>query len=254
MAVSSGETVAHHQLQRAALRWAQERDFTVATWEVRVPHSPYRADVAACRPVRSQGVPGETALFECKQSRADFLRDHHDLEANLERLAELRERRARLEHRLGIHFPSLRRGDSLFPDYESVDLSGHRHAGYRSVCREVQRVERRIYGKTKFHRMVRWTCADALYLVVPEGLAAAEELPEAWGVLVAPSGGNLTDPHGPCPELELRRRPRWLEASPGCRLELLQRIAVRATSLTNSAADLSRDEIREHRDGALSTL
>lgn len=244
MASSAGESVAHFNLKRAALLWAQQNRFPVAAWEVRVPLSPYRADVAAYRPGEVSEEVGVTAIFECKQARSDFLKDHHELAGNLARLGELQQRRAVLERLLSLHHPSLRRGDSLFPEYESVDLAAVPHVGYRSVCREAAQVERRIFGKTKLHRMIKWKCANLFYLVLPVGLADPEELPGSWGVLVPPAGWDLQNPDGACAPLDLIRAPRWIDAAAVARLGLLQRIAGRATAMTNQSAGLNWEQIR----------
>lgn len=238
MAPSASESTAHFNLKRAALLWAQQNRFSVAAWEVRVPLSPYRADVAAYRPEAGPEQIGVSAIFECKQARSDFLKDHHELTGNLARLRDLQQRRAVLERLLAVHHPTLRCGDSLFPEFESVDLAAISHAGYRSVCRETALVERRIFGKSKLHRMAKWKCANLLYLVLPAGLAAPEELPGTWGVLVPPADWDLRDPSGPCAPLELLRAPQWLDAAAGARLAMLQRIAGRATAMTNQSAGL----------------
>jgi hypothetical protein len=72
-----GESRGHRALKRQALAWARERDLVLAACEVRVPRSPYRADVVAATRGVATGE-GAVALFECKQSRADFLRDESD--------------------------------------------------------------------------------------------------------------------------------------------------------------------------------
>ena len=71
--MTRGETQAHAELKRLALTWAQANGFVVCAGEVRVPKSGYRADVAAC----SRGASRRTAVFECKQARADLLKDAH---------------------------------------------------------------------------------------------------------------------------------------------------------------------------------
>src|SRR5450432_2129622 len=70
-------------------KWAREQGYSCCGFEVRLPNSGYRADVAAYRPAsevapfvfagktsrRRQAAIGSTAVFECKQSRADLVKD-----------------------------------------------------------------------------------------------------------------------------------------------------------------------------------
>src|SRR3954462_13621713 len=76
----TGETLLHKTLKQLALAWAQRQGFTIAGVEVSVPRlGCSRLDAAAARPVASlRGGPAQapvSAIFECKQSRPDFLRD-----------------------------------------------------------------------------------------------------------------------------------------------------------------------------------
>lgn len=237
--MAKGETQAHRDLKRAALLWAQQNGYTAAGIEIRTPASRFRADVAACKPPKA-GEPGLTAVFECKQSRSDFLKDHHALDENRERLAALSKRREKLERQLGVHHPSLRAGDALFQDYESVDLSSLNHDGYQRLMRELGQVQNRIFGKTKFDRMVRWRCANLFYLVAPDGLVDISELPEGWGMLAANEDGGF----------QLARKPRFVDAPPERRLELLHRIAVSGAWLRIAQQEIDGEAIfagrREH--------
>src|SRR5215217_7388283 len=100
----STETENHSRLKSLALAWAQENGFAICGLEVRVPRSGYRADVAAI----GRGREGRAAVFECKQSRADLLKDSHAEMATRTRLAELTQRRRTLEEMLAVHRPDLR--------------------------------------------------------------------------------------------------------------------------------------------------
>ncbi len=242
----SGETQAHRTLKHAALFWAQCQGYSIAGLETRVPNSRFRADVAAYRPERGRnpGI-GVTAVFECKQSRPDFLKDRHGLDENLAQLRTLNARRTKLEHQLGVHFPSLRQGDALFQDFESVNLENLEHQGYRQLMREISEVESRIYGKTKFDRMIRWKCANLFYLVAPRELLKPEELPSDWGILAPAEGHDLSDGDVPAPELELIRKPRFQDLPESSRLELLQRIAASATRHFNKEAGIDGETLFE---------
>lgn len=224
-----GESRAHRGLKRAALIWAQTHGYTACGYEVRVPKSNYRADVAAYRP-GERGEIGLTAIFECKQARPDFLSDARPVVETLARLEECRGRMIELERLLGVHHPNLRRGETLFPEFDSHDFEGLQHEGYQKLVSEVAVLESRLFGKTKFDKMVRWRCADVLYAVVGPGVMSEHEVPRSWGLLLA------QDPLDREGELELIRQPERLQASGGQRLALLERVARVATN------GLNRDE------------
>jgi len=171
--MSQGETENHRRLKALALGWAREQGFAIGAGEVRVPKSGYRADVAAYAPKRRgwtggtrEGLDVRTAVFECKQARADLLKDAHAEAATRARLAELIARRKSLEEMLAVHRPDLRRGEALWPEFDAWDFSGLEHATYRGVIEEIETVQRRVRGGTKFSKMFRYRCADFLYLVV----------------------------------------------------------------------------------------
>ena len=212
--MTRGETQAHRELKRLALTWAQANGFIVCAGEVRVPKSGYRADVAAC----SRGPARRTAVFECKQARADLLKDAHAELATRLKLSELTERRKTLETMFATHCPDLRRGDALWPEFDSWDFSRLEHHAYRAVLTELEVVQRRVIRGTKFSKMFRWRCADFLYLVVEEGIFAEAEIPAGWGLLMRDGT-----------ELKMVRAPVALEADEAQRLSLLESIALAAT-------------------------
>lgn len=178
--MSRGETPQHARLKSLALSWARANGYALAAREVRVPRSGFRADVAAC----VSEIGGATALFECKQARADLLKDAHDEQRARTTVAELAERRRVLESLLAVHFPELRCGEALWPEFDRWDFSGLEHQTYRAVRASLTRWQRRVREGTKFSRMGRYRCADRLYLVVEDEIATPAEIPAEWGVLV----------------------------------------------------------------------
>ncbi len=212
--MSTGETDSHRKLKVLALAWARANGFAIAACEVRVPKSGYRADVAAC----SRGAERRTAVFECKQARGDLLKDAHAEAATRQKLAELVERRKKLEELLAVHRPDLRRGEALWAEFDTWDFSGLEHATYRAVLAELATVQARLLKGTKFSKMFRYRCADFLYLVVEDNIFAEAEIPAGWGLLVRRGE-----------ELELARPPLALETADTQRLALLECIAVAAT-------------------------
>jgi hypothetical protein len=217
----AGESANHSRLKTLALTWAQANGFAICGVEVRVPRSGYRADVAAI----GRGSAPRTAIFECKQSRADLVKDAHAEAVTRTRLTELTQRRRTLEELFAVHRPDLRRGEALWPEYDSWDFSSLEHRTYRGVLDELETVQRRVLRGTKFSKMFRYRCADFLYLVVEDGIFAEAEIPAGWGVLV-----RCRD------ELQLARMPANLDAAAHQRAALLECIAVAGTRAVNRAA------------------
>lgn len=221
---TAGETASHLALKRLALAWAQANGFVICAPEVRVPKSGYRADVAAC----SRGPDARSVVLECKQSRADLLKDAHGETETRARLAALLERRSTLEALLAVHRPDLRRGEALWPEYDTWDFSQLEHDAYRTVLADLATAQRQIVRGLKFSKMFRYRCADFLYLVVEDGIFAEAEIPAGWGLLVRKDES-----------LMVARRPVDLAASPAQRTALLECIAVAATRAVNRAAGIS---------------
>lgn len=235
---AQGETDAHVGLKRLALAWAQANGFAIGACEVRVPKSGYRADVAACSSVFAglrrdkRGAERRTAVFECKQARADLLKDARREEEARRRVAELSARLAKLEELIGGHRPDLRKGESLFAEFDAWDFSGLEHATHRKVVAELATWQERLLHGTKFAKLWRWRAADYFYLVSEEGIFAEAEVPAGWGLLVRRGEA-----------LELVRRPVWTEPAAEARVVLLESIALAATRAVNREAG-----VRSHAD------
>lgn len=227
--VRRGETDTHVELKRLALRWAQANGYSACAAEVSLPQCRYRADVAAYRPQSNQ--PGATAIFECKQSLADLRRDNCWSDPTHERLRSINLRRQVLEKHLRIHYPTLRTGDSLFPEYDSHDFLASGHHGYRRILREFAALQKRLKGGRKFECLVRYRCANLFFLVLPNKLFCESEVPLGWGVLV-----EVND------SLALVRKPIWHDNSAETRLRFLQRIAIAGTRQFNRALGITREE------------
>ncbi|HWM25925.1 MAG TPA: hypothetical protein VNP98_13980 [Chthoniobacterales bacterium] len=225
-----GETEMHLRLKRLAFLWAQANGYSACAAEVSLPQCRYRADVAAYRPQPKQ--PGVTAIFECKQARADLRRDNCCSAATHERLRSVSRRREVLERHLRIHYPTLRTGDSLFPEYDSHDFSAIGHRSYGRVLRELAALQNHLNGGRKFECLVRYRCANLFFLVLPNELFCEAEVPFGWGALVESNGS-----------LSLVRKPIWHDNAAETRLRFLQRIATAGTRQFNRALGLTREEI-----------
>jgi len=225
-----GETDSHVRLKRLALIWAQANGYSACAAEVGLPQCRYRADVAAYRARRNE--PGITAIFECKQALPDLRRDNCCSAAVHDRLRTISRRREILEKHLRVHYPTLRTGDSLFPEYDAHNFAAIGHQNYRRVLREFTALQNRLQGGRKFECLVRYRSANLFFLVLPNELFREREIPAGWGVLVE-SNGALT----------LTLKPLWHDNAGEKRFRFLQRIAIAGTRQVNRALGITREEI-----------
>lgn len=202
------ESDAHVRLKQLALDWARAAGWAEVAVEVPVPRSGFRADVVAMTADASRVV-----VFECKQARADFLKDAHVEVFVRQRLAELTERQLGLEDLLRAHRPELRRGEAFWAECDTWDFGSLEHRTYRRVLRELATLRRRVREGTKFSRMVRYACADEFYLVAEPDLFAEAEIPADWGVLTREGD-----------QLKVRRVARPCATLPGQRQALARKL------------------------------
>jgi hypothetical protein len=177
-----------------------------------------------------------TAIFECKQVLSDLRRDNCISSTARERLATVQRRREILEKHLRVHYPTLRGGESLFPEFDSHDFAAIEHRSYRRVVSELAALQKRIRSGTKFECLTRYRCANLFFLVVPNELYRELEVPLGWGALVEVEG-----------VLSLRRKPVWHDSSADQRLRFLQRIATAGTSALNRQLEITFEEVQSLR-------
>jgi len=227
---AGGETERHARLKRLAFFWAQAHGYSACAMEVSLPKCRYRADVAAYRLTAKRN--GSTAMFECKQTLCDLRRDNCQSDAARQRLETICQRRQLLESRLRAHYPSLRNGDSLFPEFDLPDFTVIGHRGHARILRELRALQNRLYDCTKFDKLLRYHCANLYFLVLPEDLFRDSEIPASWGALVEADGG-----------LKLVRKPIWHETTAEYHIRLLHRIAVAGTRVINRKFEITFDDI-----------
>jgi hypothetical protein len=92
-----------------------------------------------------------------------------------------------------------------------------RHETYAAVIDEIALLQRRLLQGVKFEKLRRYVAADALYLVVEEGIFADAEIPAGWGLLVRSEE-----------MLRSVRPPLQLSPAPEARVALLENIAAAA--------------------------
>lgn len=183
-------------------------------------------------------------LVECKQSRGDFLRNDETREALLAERERLRRSARRIEElRIKRHEPHLRKVEAgLFEDAESWDFASTRIGAYRDALARIERIERDLYGRSKFDLCRRYRLGDHLLIASPRGLVRPRELPEGWGLLECDRAAlrrrESADPSGPAAEpASLRRRvePPRLDCPEPRRLRMLRNLAVAASRAATAA-------------------
>lgn len=222
----------HRRLARLTLGWAAAHRLTHCALEVRLPQSGYRADVAATTP-RVMSPHAMTAVFECKVSRADFLKDAAPESKLIPLVAELQTRLTALREMIGVHRPDLRLGDELFPQFEAVDLRETKHETHDTLTRQLRIAQNKLWEGTKFAKIARWRSANLLYLVCEDGIFEPAEVPDGWGLLVR-DGETLV----------LRRKPCLHAVSLEQRVQLLERIAATASGQTRKKLGIALWETR----------
>lgn len=238
LSAQRGETATHSRLKRLAMIWAQARGYSACALEVHLPHCRFRADVAAFREHREGDM---TAIFECKQALSDLRRDNCDSVMTGKRLDAVETRREVIERNLRTHYPTLRTGSSLFPDFDSFDFSRLDHRGYAGVTRDVAALRQRLNGCTKFEKLARSHCANLFYLVIAAPLQATVfELPPGWGVLVETGDA-----------LDLVQKAVWHEVAPITKTRFLRRIATAGTRAINRQLAIPSDAIDLARGNAV---
>jgi len=229
-----GETERHARLKRLAFLWAQTQGYSACAMEVSLPKCRYRADVAAYRLTPKR--VGSTAIFECKQALCDLRRDNCQSDDARRQLETICQRRQLLERRLRAHYPNLRNGDSLFPEFDLHDFTAIGHRGYARILRELRALQHRLYDCTKFDKLLRYRCANLYFLVLPDYLFRDSEIPVSWGALVEADGA-----------LKLLRKPIWHETTAEYHVRLLHRIALAGTRAINQKLKITFDEIVSER-------
>ncbi len=245
------ETAAHRALKFFACALLHQQGCRALATEVRCPIGRFRIDVAGWQDIQmppNWGRRGEgeeqayprrceprTLFVECKQSRADFLRDRKALSDLLaQREVLLRRKRELEENVLKVQEPALRSsGESLFPAMETWNFAEARSPQYHDVLAAIGKVERQLTGTTKFWYLAHHRLADAMLIAAPQGMISPDELPTGWGLaecppdLLASPARRFTD--WPRLERAITVPAPAHGASPQHRLRVLRNIAVAAT-------------------------
>jgi len=222
-----GESDKHRYLKMLAIAWAREQKFTIVAAEVSFPHRRFRFDLAAFKPkhrvpekIDFSDTLATTAVFECKQSRADLIKDSKMKTATLTRLHGLYARKAKLEKLLKLHLPHLSRGEELFPEFDSFRLEDSGHKVYNGVINSIRQHQNALAYRTKFDRLLQYRMANLHYLVTEPNIVEPHEIPVGWGHLIHEDG-----------YLQLKQQPVLQLTCTKSQVIFLQRIAMAGSSL-----------------------
>ncbi len=245
------ETPDHLGLKRMSVAFLRALGCCAVGTEVVCPIPRWRADAAGYSDGARPGRKGEkrqafTAIVECKQSRGDFLRDRAGraslLRQREELLKRLREEEERMLVRVEREGVEVEAGaeeamrEFLFPQLEVLRDEAARWPGHRELVRELEGLDRRLYGHTKFALLSAYRQADVLYVAAPRGMVRADEVPRGWGLVEgervrgeengAARAGEAEEWVG---EFEVRVEAERLACAEGKRVRLLRNIAVRGS-------------------------
>ncbi|MSR29115.1 MAG: hypothetical protein EXS03_06015 [Phycisphaerales bacterium] len=179
------ETIDHRALKSLAISWLIAQGCRAVALEVTCAIPRWRFDAAGWK---RTALGAESIVVECKQSRADFLRDDEHLDALVAERLRLTTRRTQIEEtRVKVYEPHLRTWEpGLFEERAAWDFTRSKLADYRRVLLGLRRVDQSLHGETKFCLAVRYRLADRCYLLCPQGMIRPREVPEGWGLLECP--------------------------------------------------------------------
>ena len=66
-----------------------------------------------------------------------------------------------LERNLRVHYPTLRTGEILFPEWDDFDFAAIEHRGYRWVVRELTALQNQLRDGRKFERSRRYRLRES---------------------------------------------------------------------------------------------
>lgn len=239
------ETPDHTVLKRAAVAFLRSLGCCAVATEVACPIPRWRADAAGYSDGARPSRKGErrqpfTVIVECKQARADFLKDRADRASLVRQREELLQRLRAEEERLLARAEregatGLEAREFLFPQLEVLRDEAARWPGHRAIVRELEGLDRRLYGHTKFALLGAYRQADELYLACPRGMVRPDELPRGWGLVEGErvkgegNGAPRAEGEEEVTGFEVRVQAERLACADGKRVRLLRNIAVRGS-------------------------
>ncbi len=218
---ADGAFFSRNALLRAALVWFDSQNPASLSTCVPVAGSRFRADAAA-----AWTVPGKhhllqltkTAVAEIRFRRNECWPECSDSSGILSGYRKSQRERFRLEEEIRRTEPQLKDTATLFPEYEVWNYDRSANPNYRACLEKLREYESALYRGSRFEKIRAAEAANELWLVVPDGLVAPDELAEGWGLLYV----------SPKCRIRVARRAEFLPCSPDRMMNLSQSIAASA--------------------------
>ena len=154
---------------------------------IRVPTrvKKFQVSMAACwiAPQSKQNHIEKVVAIDIFDRREHCLPDCAEREELLATLKTLKLEKLKLEKVIRENEPELKDSDDLFEEFQSYDYSASRNTAYHKLLKQISRLQHVIYKGSRMELIRQAAVADYLYLAVPAGELAPEELADGWGLL-----------------------------------------------------------------------
>lgn len=217
--VRSAEHAAVHRarLRQAALAFLAAREPDGLAADVPPRFRNYQVAAAAFwrKPGRKTRPVSETAAVQIFDRHDRCFAECAERRKLLDAIHALRDEREMLEAEIRHSEPHLGDSGCLFPEYRVWRYRESVHPGYKNLCRKLDALVRALYRGSRLEHLMRSGCADRLYLAVPAGMVAPDELAPEWGLVYVDASGQT----------ELIREAELLECTREAREHLALNIA-----------------------------
>ena len=120
-----------------------------------------------------------------------------DRPAILRAIRDLRGEREALEAAIRETEPHLADTDDLFSEYRTWHYERSVNPRYRVLRRELERLQRDLFRGSRLERIRAAGVADFLYLAIPAGELAPDEVAPGWGLLYIYADGRIREMRSP---------------------------------------------------------
>ena len=183
---STEHELSRRDMKRAILAWFVPQKPSGMGLNVPTRVSKYCADIAAfwsSPGAKRLMAPDKTVIVEIRRNREQCWPDCSRQEELLPLLREKKNEKASLEAMLRKTEPELKDGDTLFPEFENWNYKLTKNRAYHKCLKQLEEIEHALYKGSRFEQIRRAYVADYLYLAVPTGTVAPEELADGWGLI-----------------------------------------------------------------------